>query len=225
MTDVDRKKRVLIVDDHPVVRRGLRELLEDQEDFRVAGEAASEVEALDLAGSEPLDLALVDVSLQNGNGVELVKQLQNHHKKLPVLVISMHDERLYAERALAAGARGYVMKQAGDEEILRAVRRVLGGRFYLSGGTRERLFPLEAGELSEEGGETPVERLSDRELEVFLLVGQGYAPRHLAEELNLSVKTVETHRRHIRQKLDLESASELVRYAIAWSKEKATESA
>lgn len=215
-------ERVLLVDDHPVVRRGLRELLESQTNLRVSGEAASEAEALEAAGRDPApDVALVDVNLQSGSGIALVRQLRSQHEKLPVLVISMHDEVLYAERALAAGARGYVMKQVPDAEMLDAVRRVAGGRFYVSDAIRERLFPLAAGELS--AGASPVARLSDRELEVFLLIGRGYAPRHIADELHLSVKTVETHRRHICEKLGLEGAAELSRYAVAWGRQPAAE--
>jgi DNA-binding NarL/FixJ family response regulator len=214
-------KNVLIVDDHPVVRRGLRELLDGETGLQVVGEAASEAEALEVAEQEPApDLALVDVHLQDGSGIELVKQLRSQHEGLPVLVISMHDETLYAERALAAGAHGYIMKQAPEEEMLAAVRRILDGRFSISDEIRERLFPLEAGTLTDaSNGDPPVGRLSDRELEVFLLISRGWAPRHIAEKLHLSVKTVETHRRHIRRKLGLENAAELRRYAVAWGQE------
>lgn len=214
------KRRILIVDDHSVVRRGLRQLVSEEADLAAPWEASTAGEALHLVSQHAPDLVLTDVTLEGANGIELVKQLQAHHPDLPVLVISMHDEKLYAERALAAGARGYVMKRIPDEEMLQAIRQVLAGRVYVSEEVRARLFPLEAGHVPSEVS-SPVERLSDRELEVFLLLGQGYAPRHIADELCVSVKTVESHRQHLKKKLNLESSAELTRYAIEWHKENA----
>lgn len=213
-------RQILIVDDHAVVRRGLRQLLSEEPDLSAPWEASTAGEALHLVSQHAPDLVLVDVTLEGANGIELVKQLQAHHTDLPVLVISMHDEKLYAERALAAGARGYVMKRTPDEEMLEAIRHVLAGRIYVSEDVRARLFPLEAGYTPTDVS-SPVERLSDRELEVFLLLGQGYAPRHIADELCVSVKTVESHRQHLKKKLNLESSAELTRYAIEWHKENA----
>lgn len=217
---MNRERQILIVDDHSVVRRGLRQLVNEESDLAAPWEAETAGEALHLVSQHAPDLVLVDVTLEGASGIELVKQLQAHHPELPVLVISMHDEKLYAERALAAGARGYVMKRTPDEEMLDAIRQVLSGRVHVSEEVRSRLFPLEAGFAPTEVS-SPVERLSDRELEVFLLLGQGYAPRHIADELCVSVKTVESHRQHLKKKLNLESSAELTRYAIEWHKENA----
>lgn len=217
---MNNKRQVLIVDDHSVVRRGLRQLVNEEPDLSAPWEAETAGEALHLVSQHLPDLVLVDVTLEGASGIELVKQLQAHHPEIPVLVISMHDEKLYAERALAAGARGYVMKRTPDREMLEAIRQVLSGRVYVSEKVRSRLFPLEAGFAPAEVS-SPVERLSDRELEVFLLLGQGYAPRHIADELCVSVKTVESHRQHLKKKLNLESSAELTRYAIEWHKENA----
>lgn len=217
---MNRDRQILIVDDHAVVRRGLRQLVSEEPDLFAPWEASTAGEALHLVSQHAPDLVLVDVTLEGASGIELVKQLQAHHTDLPVLVVSMHDEKLYAERALAAGARGYVMKRTSDEEMLQAIRQVLAGRIYVSEEVRTRLFPLKTGYAPTEVS-SPVERLSDRELEVFLLLGQGYAPRHIADELCVSVKTVESHRQHLKKKLNLESSAELTRYAIEWHKENA----
>lgn len=215
--------QVLIVDDHSVVRRGLQQLVDEQPDLAAAWTVATVPDALEVAGQQEPDLALVDVSLGNGSGIELVKQLHAYHAELPILMVSMHDETLYAERALAAGARGYIMKQAPDDEVLRAIGRVLEGRIYVSETIRERLFPF--GERSTSEGfssdaDSPIGRLSDRELEVFLLLGRGFAPRHIAEKLAVSVKTVESHRRHLKEKLNLEGSAELTRYAVEWARKR-----
>jgi DNA-binding NarL/FixJ family response regulator len=216
--------QLLIVDDHSVVRRGLQQLVEEQPDLAAVWTVATVSDALEVAGEQEPDLALIDVSLGNGSGIELAKQLHAYHPELPILMVSMHDETLYAERALAAGARGYIMKQAPDEEVLCAIRRVLDGRIYVSKTIRERLFPFGEGRSTSEGfssdADSPVERLSDRELEVFLLLGRGFAPRHIAEELAVSVKTVESHRRHLKEKLNLEGSAELTRYAVEWARKR-----
>jgi len=216
--------QLLIVDDHSVVRRGLQQLIDEQSDLAAAWTAATIPDALEIAGQQDPDLALVDVSLGSGSGIELAKQLHSYHAELPVLMVSMHDETLYAERALAAGARGYIMKQAPDDEVLCAIRRVLEGRIYVSETIRERLFPLGERPSTSEGlssdVDSPVGRLSDRELEVFLLLGRGFAPRHIAEELSVSVKTVESHRRHLKEKLNLEGSAELTRYAVEWARKR-----
>jgi DNA-binding NarL/FixJ family response regulator len=212
--------RILIVDDHPVVRRGLRQLIDGQSDFRVAGEAANAGDTLALCAEAPPDLVLLDLALEGStNGIDLTKQLQAHYPDLPVLIMSMHEETIYAERALTAGARGYVMKRTPDEEVIEAIGRVLDGRLAVSDKIRERLFPLETGPASTDGP-APTDRLTDRELEVFVLIGKGHEPRHIDERLSVSVKTVNTHRRHLKQKLHLDDATELRRYAIAWHKER-----
>ena len=216
-------RRVLVVDDHSVVRHGFRQLIDEQPDLSVAGEAATFPEGLDAFDDGVPDLVLMDVMLGEGTatGLDLIKQLNASHPEVPVLCVSMHDEALYARRALAAGAQGYAMKRVPDEELLQAMRQVLAGRIYVSDAIRERL--LEDPPKERENGDAPVDQLTDRELEVFLLVGRGLAPRHIAERLNVSVKTVESHRRNLRQKLKLESSSELVRYAVAWRVERGGE--
>lgn len=198
--------RVLLVDDHPIVRRGLRQLFDQVSDFEVCGEAEDAASAFTAVTRLRPDLAVVDLALKGTSGIELTRQLRAHMPALPVLVLSLHDERLYAERALRAGAAGYVMKSRDDHEILRAAREVLAGRTYLSEGMQaQRDEPA-----------SPIEHLSDREFEVFRLIGQGYAPRHIAEQLHLSVSTVEVYRQHLKEKLNIESAELLRRYAVAW---------
>lgn len=214
--------RILVVDDHPVVRRGLRQLINEQPDFVAVGEAKDAGEVLSFAAEHPLDLVLLDLALEDSmNGIDLTKQLQAHHPDLPVLFLSMHDETIYAERALAAGAQGYLMKRIPDEELVAAIRRVLDGRLAVSEKIRERLFPLKT-EAAPADRPFPTDRLTDRELEVFVLISEGYEPRHIAEQMNVSVKTVNTHRRHLKEKLNLKSAAELRRYAIEWHKERAS---
>ncbi len=200
-----------------MVRRGLRQLVDEAPDLAVCGEAENAAAARSLLDASAPDLVLMDLALEDINGIDLLKQLRVQHPDLSVLILSMLDEALYAERALAAGARGYIMKRTSDEELLGAIRRVLSGRIYVSEAVRERLLPVH----NDNGGEPseapdPIAQLSDRELEVFLMLGQGYAPRHIADRLHVSVKTVETHRRHLKQKLNLESAALLTRYAIQW---------
>lgn len=220
---MERDCRILIVDDHPVVRRGFSQLMNSEPGLSAPWEASTSGEALNLVSRHDPDLALVDVALEGISGIELVKQLQTHYPDLPVLVVSVHDEKLYAERALAAGARGYVMKCIPNEEMLQAVQQVLSGQVYVSEEVQSRVFPVQL-RYAPADVSSPVDRLSDRELEVFLLLGQGYAPRHIAEELCVSVKTVESHRQHLKDKLNLEKSTELTRYAIEWRKENAVKS-
>jgi len=209
----DRLQTILLVDDHPIVRRGLRQLFEHEPDLTVCGEAEDIASALEAAARLEPDLALVDLSLQGRSGLELTRQLQIYHPSLPVLILSLHDEKLYAKRALRAGAKGYVMKRRADTDILHAARQVLAGHCYVSPAVQEQLH-----ETLEEAT-FDVSHLTDREFEVFLLIGQGYAPRHIAEQLSLSVSTVEVYRQHLKDKLNLGSATELRRYAITWFKE------
>lgn len=216
---MEAKRDILIVDDHPVVRRGLRQLIDQAADMRTCGEAGSAGEAQQSIEALNPDLVLLDLALGGTNGIEFVKQLQHTHPDLPVLVVSMYDEALYAERVFGAGARGYIMKRAPDEELLAAIRRVFEGQRYASEDLREKLFTATPG--AAQAVETaPVDRLSDRELEVFQLIGQGYAPRHIADALHMSVKTVESHRQHLKQKLNVGSANELRRFAIQWAKDR-----
>ena len=212
------KAQVLLVDDHPIVRQGLGELINEQRDMAVCGEAASAHAALkEIAASRP-DVAIVDISLKEGNGIELIKDVRRRHGDVPILVLSMHDESLYAERALRAGARGYIMKEAASDKILTAIRQVLRGEVYLSERMVGKLLNSVVGGTVEAEGAS-VDVLSDRELEVFLMIGQGLGTRQIAEKLHLSVKTIESYRAQIREKLKLADGNELLQYAIEWAKD------
>jgi len=206
---------ILIVDDHPIVRHGLMQLIDQESDLHVCAEAESAQTALDAIDKHKPDIALVDLSIKGSNGIELIKSIKAHHN-VPVLVVSIHDEALYAERALRAGAKGYIMKQEATEKMLTAIRRVLSGEIYLSDKMGERLLQKYINGRETENFASPVSRLSDRELEVFRLIGQGRGTRQIAEELTLSIKTVESHRAHIKQKLKLKNAVELVHHAVQW---------
>lgn len=207
--------RVLLVDDHAIVRRGLRQLFERELDFTVCGEAATETEAFDLVETLAPDLLVTDLTLEGRSGLDLIKRVHTYYGDLPVLVVSMHDERVYAHRALAAGAQGYVMKRSTDAEIVKAARAVRDGMAYCE-KTIRCSADLPGGE------DSPVTLLSDRELEVFLLIGEGFTPQHIAERLSLSVSTVEVYRQRIKKKLDIESAPMLLRYAVRWCRDRAT---
>lgn len=210
------RKRILIVDDHPMMRQGLAQLISAEPDLAVCGEAEDASRALDAVSALKPDLVLADISLPGKNGIELIKDFQALRPGLPVLVISMHDESLYAERVLRAGGRGYIMKQEGGKKLMQAMRQVLEGKIYvsekISAGILETLSGRRAGA---EG--SPMEKLTDREFEIFQLVGQGQGTKDIAEKLHLSVKTVDVHRANIKTKLELNSASELIRYAIRWT--------
>lgn len=210
-------KRIYIVDDHPVVRRGLSQIFEREPGFYVCGEAESVAQALLAIPDLAPDLVVSDLSLEGRSGLELTTQLKRQHPSLPVLIVSMHDEELYAARALAAGANGYVMKRSSDRDIIWAAQEVLAGRIYLSEYMRHQ---LEANQ--HQNGiavASPIDLLADRELEVFLLMGQGFAPRHIAEKLSLSPSTVEVYRERLKEKLGLESSPVLLRYAVRWCKD------
>ena len=210
------KKRILIVDDHPMMRQGLAQLINNEPDLVVDGEADTAGEALNaISASEP-DIVLVDISLPDKNGLELIKDVRAICPGAIVLVVSMHDETLYAERALRAGARGYIMKQEGGKKLMEAIRHVLSGQVYVSEKMAAKILEIFSGHRDKTGG-SPVERLSDREFEVFQLVGEGKGTREIAAHLHLSVKTVEVHRANIKQKLNLKSATDLVRYAVRWT--------
>ncbi|MFP3940901.1 MAG: response regulator [Thermoanaerobaculia bacterium] len=205
--------RVLIIDDHPLVRLGFTQLLGDEPDLEVCGHAEEAGTALELVGELDPDLLVVDIFLPGTSGLELLKQAHARWPDLPMLVCSMHDETLFAERALRAGARGYINKQQAAEELVVAVREVLEGRTYLSPRMAARLEVLET---ERGGGGAAMARLSDRELEVFGLIGQGRPTRDIARCLGLSPKTVETYRENIKEKLLLDSGAELTRRAVAW---------
>lgn len=208
-------KNIIIVDDHPMMRKGLAMTLEAEPDLTVVGQAADAEEGLSMLEEMDVDLAIVDISLPGMSGLELIKHIQALRPDLKTLVVSRHDETLYAERAIRAGARGYVMKLEASDLIVKAVRRVISGGIYVSEEINERLLlGLAAGR--EEIAQSPLEVLSDRELEVFELTGRGLGTRDIAERLHLSVKTVESYRARIKDKLNLKSAAELMQHAVQW---------
>ena len=206
--------RIIIVDDHPILREGLAQLIDQQKDLSVCGQFAEAARAFDALVSLKPDLALIDISLKGSSGVELVKNIKAHYPKLLVLVLSMHDESLYAERVLRAGGRGYVMKQEGGKKLMEAIRQVLNGKTYVSERISAKIFDLFSGRLTESS--SPVERLTDREFEVFRLIGQGLSTKQIAEKLRVSAKTVEVHRVNIKQKLKVATAAELIHFAVRW---------
>jgi DNA-binding NarL/FixJ family response regulator len=215
VADMRGKTRILIVDDHPIVREGLTRRINRQPDLVVCGEAGAAAEVMKAITESRPDLVIVDLTLPDKGGLELIKDIHTRHPRLPALVLSMHDEKLYAERALRAGAMGYVMKQEATEHIIEAIHCALAGQVYLSRSMSARMLgTLVAGKA--QGPSSPLESLSDRELEVFQLVGKGLGTRQIAEKLHVSVKTVEAHKIRIKAKLGLESATELARHAALW---------
>ena len=210
-----KKNRVYLVDDHPIVRQGLIKLIEQEEGLEVCGEAGSVSEALPAIRKLDPDVILVDISLEDSNGLELIKMIDDLGLRIPMLVLSMHDESLYAEHALRAGASGYVMKQAAANTLIQAIEKVMDGEIYVSKNMSSQMLKMAFRSGSEES-RTGVELLSLREIEVFELIGRGNSTREIAEQLNLSVKTIETYRAHIKDKLQLRSGTELMQRAIHW---------
>jgi DNA-binding NarL/FixJ family response regulator len=212
-------KGIVIVDDHSIVRRGLTALINSEPDLAVCGEAATCQAALRAIGQSTPDLVIVDLALEGGDdGLDLVKDMKTRHPKIPVLVLSMHPEEVYAERALRAGARGYLTKQQLDETVLVAIRRLLSGEMYMSDTLAARLATQFVSGHKGKTGETdsPLAGLSDRELQVFRLLGQGRSTREIAQTLHLSMKTIESYREHLKQKLTIASGPALVRRATRW---------
>ena len=209
------KKRVLLVDDHPMMRQGLAQVINQQEDLTVCCEAGDAREAMQRVESGKPDLAVVDISLEGKNGLELIKDLQALHPEVPILVMSMHDESLFAERVLRAGARGYVMKKEGGEAVLKAIRQVLSGKIFVSEKMSMRILENFSGVHSAKS-HSPIETLSDREFEVFELMGEGCITREIAKRLHISPKTVDVHRQHLKEKLNLPSATSLIQHAVRW---------
>jgi DNA-binding NarL/FixJ family response regulator len=210
------KKRILVVDDHPIVRQGLALLINRETDLVVCGEAEEATGAMHVLASARPDVLIVDISLNGPDGLDLLKNIRTTHPSLPVLILSMHDELIYAERALRAGANGYIMKQEATEKVLVAVRRILSGEIYVSDRIANKMlkhYITGAGTLRN----SSIADLSDRELEVFRLIGEGHGTRQIAKELHLSIKTVESYQAHIKEKLSLRSARELMQHAIQWS--------
>jgi DNA-binding NarL/FixJ family response regulator len=209
------KIKILLVDDHPLVREGLANLIGQQPDLEVCGEAAGEPEALQLIGTAQPDVAVIDISLENGSGLELIKSVKAMHPGVAMLVLSMHDESLYAERALRAGARGYLMKREAARKVIQAIRAVQAGQLFVS----EKIAALMAERFLGGRPETPssVEQLSDRELEVFQLLGRGESTRQIADHLHVGFKTVQAYCARIKEKLQLANATELLRAAMQWN--------
>ncbi len=207
--------KIIIVDDHPIVRQGLAALINQQEDMEVCAQAADGREAMDQISKLEPDLVTIDLTLGDSGGLELVKNIKSRYPNLPMLVISIHDEALYAERVLRAGAKGYIMKQEATENVIEAIGKVLAGQVYVSESMSDRIVRSFLGGTPK--GKLPaVGALSDRELEVFRLIGQGYGTRKIAEMLHLSIKTIETYRAHIKFKLELDDAAHLLQYAVQW---------
>jgi DNA-binding NarL/FixJ family response regulator len=214
-TTLENKKRIFIVDDHPIVRDGLITLINHQQDLRVCGEAEDAAQALKSISELKPEVVIVDISLKSSDGIELTKNIKALYPRLPVIVLSIHDESVYAERALRAGAQAYLMKEVVSENIVTAIRTVLSGEIYVSNTMGKKLLrKLAAGKAHTISA--PMDSLSDRELEIFRLIGQGYKPSKIAQSMHLSVKTVETYRARIKEKLNLADADELLRYAIQW---------
>jgi DNA-binding NarL/FixJ family response regulator len=212
--DQVRKKQILIVDDHPIVRRGLASLINLETDMEVCGYAEDGPSALDIIRSQNLDLMVMDIFLKNSNGIDILKSLQKSASGIPVLVVSMHDEELYAERVIRAGAMGYVMKREAEQTIVEAIRQILAGRVYLSERMHERLLLKLSGRQQPDA--LPENVLSDRELQIFEMLGRGRGIREIAEELFISIKTVDTHRARIKEKLNLKDSTDVLRHAIQW---------
>ena len=210
--------RILIVDDHPAVREGLALRISRQPDLEVCGEAGTIADALHLVAETDPDVAIIDIVLKTGNGIDLIKRIKAHHRRVRMLVCSMHSESLYAERALRAGAMGYINKEQATEQIITAIRQLLDGRLFVSEALADRLLNRAVGK-ADEMRTSPVERLSDRELEMFQLLGQGLDTHQIAERMRVSPKTVETYRARVKDKLNLATHTELIRQATQWTLE------
>ena len=214
------KTRVLIVDDHPMTRAGLVHVINHQSDLVVCGEAESAAQALDILDSSRPNLLLIDITLPGKSGLELIKDIKAMHPELLMLVISMHDESLYADRVLRAGARGYITKHEGGEKLIEAIRRVLCGKIYVSESMSAHILEIFS------GGQTgldrsSIEKLSDREFEVFESLGEGLSSQQIAKKLHLSAKTVDAHRANIKTKLNIKTTAELISYAARWTSHQA----
>ncbi|QTA80577.1 Putative oxygen regulatory protein, NreC-like [Desulfonema limicola] len=211
------KTRIMIVEDHPVFRLGMRELINHEQDLFVCGDAEDITGAWKKIESLVPDMVIVDISLKGRNGIELIKSITKHYKDMPVLVLSMHDEALYAERSFQAGAKGYIMKQSASESIIKAIRCVIKGKTYASDALMENILNKFTGR-PQSFDKSPLDILANRELEVLHMIGDGFTTKEIAEKLNLSTKTISTYRERIKEKLNLKNASELMRYAVSWVK-------
>lgn len=209
------KKRILLVDDHPIMRHGLAQLISMESGLDVCGEAGSAADGLVAVGKLKPDLAVVDLTLPDKNGLELIKDIQAMYPTTLTIVLSMHDESLYAERALRAGARGYLMKETAAENLINAIQRVLSGAIYVSEAMASRMLEQVTGQRGKSGS-TGVDQLTDRELEVLEMIGKGTPTKLIADKLKISARTVEAHRAHIKEKLGITDGPALVRYAVQW---------
>lgn len=208
------KTAIFVVDDHPLMRQGLAQLINSEPDLMVCGEAEDAPRALKGISITKPDLIIVDISLQGNNGIELTKSIKALYKELPIMILSMHDEYIYAQRVLRAGANAYLMKQEAPEKVIDAIRRTLKGDIYVSEKVGAQILHQIVNGRGASG--SPIDQLSDRELEIIQLIGEGKATRDIASSLNVSVKTVESHRAHIKEKLNLKNATELVQYCVQW---------
>ena len=207
--------RIYIVDDHPLVRQGLTQIVANETDMEICGEAEDSPAAIRGVGEANPDAIIVDISLKGTNGLELIKNLKAIHEDIPILVFSMHDETIYAQRALRAGAKAYVMKKESPSKVVDAIRKIIQGEIYVSPSVADQVLHQIVngpGNVST----SPVDRLTDRELEVVQLIGRGLSSREIAESLHLSVKTIESHRAHVKEKLSLRNATELVQFSVQW---------
>ncbi|KGE70983.1 response regulator transcription factor [Spirochaeta lutea] len=211
-------KRFILVDDHPVFRQGLAALIQSEPSYKVVAETSSIEEVLEVLPRVRADIILVDITLHNQNGLDLARTLRSQEPDLPILMVSMHDEGVYAQRALQTGARGYVMKHASPDVLMEAIRTVLAGKIYLSPAIQGRILESMYGQNQQGSSGTAalIDRLSQRELEIFQYIGQGFGASEIADILNLSVKTVHTYRDHLKEKLQIDNAQELRRFAIKW---------
>jgi DNA-binding NarL/FixJ family response regulator len=209
-------KKILLVDDHPIMRHGMAQLIGAEPDLKVCAECGSAADGLKAVEKLKLDLVIADLTLPGKHGLEFVKDVQALRPGLKVLVLSMHDEELYAERALRAGARGYLMKETAADHLIKAARRILDGGIYLSDNMAGVMLEMVAGNRQKGPTPTGLDRLTDRELEVLQLIGQGRGTRQIADQLHVSVRTIDAHRAHIKEKLQLPDGNALMRYAVRW---------
>jgi DNA-binding NarL/FixJ family response regulator len=210
------KRKILIVDDHPIFCLGMSELINKEPDLTVCGSEESAADARNAIGRLEPDLVIVDIALKDSDGLELVKEINARYENLPVLVLSMYDESLYAERALQAGARGYVMKQEAIAQVVKALRKVLSGGIYASSSVKEKAFQRLVS-LGKQNSKSPIDYLSDRELEVFRLIGEGLSTREIADRMKLSIKTIGTYSEKIKEKFGIKNYTQLVKMAVYWS--------
>lgn len=208
--------RIYIVDDHPLVRQGLSQVINNEADMEICGEAEDAPQAMKGVGPANPDVIIVDISLRGNNGLELIKNLKAIHENIRILVFSMHDESIYAQRALRAGAKAFVMKKESPTKVVEAIRRIITGEIYVSPSVADQVLHQIVNGPNNATSTSPIDRLTDRELEVVQLIGRGLSSREVAESLNLSVKTIESHRAHVKEKLSLRNATELVQFSVQW---------